>query len=369
MRVLFTSVPAYGHLLPLLPTAVAARAAGDEVAVSTGASMGATVGDLPFLPAGPEIPELFAEQARRPGAGDPTDATDLAGVTGLFSDTRIDLGFDAALAAAKGFQAEVIVSDVVDLVAPLVAAALGIPWVVHGITVEFPPPMVQSFFDGMTRQAEARGLRVPSRAALLELWPSFLQHDGYRLPDDGIALRPLPYRPPGSAPAPLPRGERPRVLITLGTTADMSIITGKLLASLSALDVEVVVTGAAVPDAPEDVRFVGFTPLADLLEGTDAVVTAGGAGTVIASLSHGIPMVALPTIADQPVLAERAASAGAALVLDPSEAEDRLASALRTVLDDPAPRSAAREVAARIAELPAPEAAWAELHRRLAQER
>jgi UDP:flavonoid glycosyltransferase YjiC (YdhE family) len=35
MRVLFTGIPVYGHLLPMLPLAVAARAAGDEVAVTT----------------------------------------------------------------------------------------------------------------------------------------------------------------------------------------------------------------------------------------------------------------------------------------------------------------------------------------------
>ncbi|MGI5240661.1 hypothetical protein [Dactylosporangium sp. CA-139066] len=33
MRVLFTAVPVYGHLLPLLPLAEAAATAGDETAV------------------------------------------------------------------------------------------------------------------------------------------------------------------------------------------------------------------------------------------------------------------------------------------------------------------------------------------------
>ncbi|GAA4668244.1 MULTISPECIES: glycosyltransferase [Amycolatopsis] len=367
MRVLFSSMPTHGHVLPLLPTAGAARAAGDEVAVSTGASLREVVGELRFLPAGPEMPELFAEQARRPGSRDPRRAEDLPAVTAFFGDVRIGLTFDAALAAAKAFQPELVVAEVADLVAPLVAAALGVPWVAHSISAAFPEPLARLFEEEVRRQAEARGLRVSPRSALLDLWPSFLQFDGYRPPADLVPVRPLPYRPPGSAPAPLARGERRRVLFTLGTTGDMSVVTGRLLASLSALDVEVVVTADPVPDAPDAVRFVGFTPLADLLEGTDVVITTGGAGTLIAALGHGIPMVTLPMVADQPLLAERAASLGAAAVVDPRQAEDRLADAVATVLGEPEYGATAREAAARIAQLPAPEAAWAEVLARLAQ--
>ena len=37
MKLLFTSVPAFGHLHPIMPLALAAQAAGDDVHVATGA--------------------------------------------------------------------------------------------------------------------------------------------------------------------------------------------------------------------------------------------------------------------------------------------------------------------------------------------
>ena len=39
MRILFTTWPAYGHLLPMLPLARAAQAAGHDVVVSSGADL------------------------------------------------------------------------------------------------------------------------------------------------------------------------------------------------------------------------------------------------------------------------------------------------------------------------------------------
>lgn len=59
--------------------------------------------------------------------------------------------------------------------------------------------------------------------------------------------------------------------------------------------------------------------LTELLRGVEVVVKSGGASTVLATLSRGIPMVVLPQGADQFINAERAASTGsAAVVHDPS---------------------------------------------------
>lgn len=47
------------------------------------------------------------------------------------------------------------------------------------------------------------------------------------------------------------------------------------------------------------VNEVGFTRLSDLLNGVDAVVAAGGAGTVLGAAAAGRPMVLLPYFPDQ----------------------------------------------------------------------
>ena len=75
---------------------------------------------------------------------------------------------------------------------------------------------------------------------------------------------------------------------------------------------------------------IGFVPLARLLPEVDAVIGAGGSGTVQATLAAGLPMV------------------------------------LRTVLTDPRYRAAAQEAAAAIRSMPAPEAALGDLLARAA---
>jgi UDP:flavonoid glycosyltransferase YjiC (YdhE family) len=67
------------------------------------------------------------------------------------------------------------------------------------------------------------------------------------------------------------------------------------------------------------VHAIGFVPLSKLLHEVDLVVPAGGTGTVLASLAHGLR----PFIADHLWNAERAAALGAAIVIDdPAEAGD-----------------------------------------------
>jgi UDP:flavonoid glycosyltransferase YjiC (YdhE family) len=364
MRVLFTGIPVYGHLLPMLPLAVAARAAGDEVAVTTADSMAAAVGDLDFFPAGAASAQLRAEHERRSGEPSRSSLSDVAWLVGLLGGTRVDLSYDAVLAVAREFRPDLIVADFVDVVAPLVAAAVGVPWARHNVTTSMPPEFTRAWLDELAGRAEAMGLTPAPRVACLEPLPPVLRAGDDAVAEDEIAVRPQPYRPPGSEPGGPRDDGRTRVLLTLGTEADPAVHLNRLLAGLSEVDAEVLVTTDAVPSAAH-IRFVGFTPLADLLEEVDAVITAGGAGTVAGTLGRGLPMVILPMVYDQSLVAERAAATGAAIVVPPEDAETELGKALAAVLDDPAYRAAAREVAARIAELPSPRAAWSELRRRV----
>ena len=62
MRIAFAANPALGHVLPLLPLALAARGTGHEVAFVGGASLTATLAafDLPHVVAGPpDLPAVF----------------------------------------------------------------------------------------------------------------------------------------------------------------------------------------------------------------------------------------------------------------------------------------------------------------------
>ena len=68
MRILFTSTPAHGHLLPMIPTMRAAAAAGHQIAVMTHPSIAALAPGVPVVPAGPDLATTLADVARRTGA-------------------------------------------------------------------------------------------------------------------------------------------------------------------------------------------------------------------------------------------------------------------------------------------------------------
>ena len=70
MRIAFAANPALGHVLPLLPLALAARDAGHDVAVIGGASVAGAVSrvGLRHVVAGPpDLPSVFASVPERAG--------------------------------------------------------------------------------------------------------------------------------------------------------------------------------------------------------------------------------------------------------------------------------------------------------------
>jgi UDP:flavonoid glycosyltransferase YjiC (YdhE family) len=157
--------------------------------------------------------------------------------------------------------------------------------------------------------------------------------------------------------------------VTLGTV----LLDGGLLAALVAAvaaadDVDVIALippGVTHPpaDPRTNVQFLGFTPMAQLLAaGVSVVVAAGGAGTVLAAMSHSIPMVLLPKGAEKPQNAERVAAAGAGITItDPTQA----GAAVRTVLADPSYRTSAAQIAHQINQAPDANQVWAAVRKRL----
>ncbi|GGM40569.1 glycosyltransferase [Dactylosporangium sucinum] len=367
MRVLFTAVPIHGHLLPLVPLAEAVTAAGDEAAVAVPPALAHLVGDLPALAVGPDIAALLAENDRRTGGADLADLSDIFPVASLFAGTRVDLAFDEALAQARDFGADVVVADDYDTIGPMVAAALRLPLVRHAIGLPVaPPPLVPAMAALLAPRYAERGLAPVDRVALVDPWPPALHSPGWSPPADRLPIRPRTYAGPVPVRLPPPRG--PRVLVTLGTVLLDGALLDALVDAVAALgDVDVL---AAVPpgvertlaDSRPNVHFVGFVPMAGLLAaGISVVVAAGGAGTVLAAMSEGIPMVLWPKGAEKPMNAERVASAGAGVVVDDPA---RSAGAVRHVLDDPSYRAAAARVAEQIRAAPDASEVWATLRDR-----
>ena len=96
-----------------------------------------------------------------------------------------------------------------------------------------------------------------------------------------------------------------------------------------------------------NIRVERYVPHSDLLPRTAVVVTMGGAGTVLAALKAGVPLVVVPTEWDKPENAQRVVEAGAGLRLEPNRCTpERLRGAVERVLQEPSFRQNAERLAA-----------------------
>lgn len=354
MRILFSSTPAFGHLLPMLPLAAAARRDGHEVAVLSHPSMTTSIAQMPLLPAGPSIPETLQDVTRRTE----TDALhDTSGPVEFFVESRISLGAEAALSAAASFAPDLIVADVVDYLGQLAAASLNVPWVAHGAALPLESGMADALDGAAAAHFARRSVTPVAPVAYIDPWPDSLLGENYTLPAERIAIRPEPHSDENitwSRPQFVGREDRPLVLVTLGTVVDDNATLAAILDSLGTLDVNVVAAPHAVTDFedyPVDsmrIHLAGFVPMKLLLEEVDVVVSSAGAGSVLSALSAARPMVLFPMGLDKPLNAARAAEAGAAVVID---AADQAGDAVARVLADHAVADGAAAVADEIARM------------------
>lgn len=370
MHILFSGTPQHGHLLPQLPLARAFRDRGDKVAVLTSAAFGPMLASegLPLLAVGPEIPELLAEAARLAGVDDPT-VPDPAVAAELFAGARIDLTADAAIAAAREFRPDLIVAEATDYVGPLVAAALQVPYAKLAFGPAIPAEFTDVFDATAERRYKERGLSVPAPAWYLDPCPEVLQGPGWEPPQGHLPLRPEAHQGPGAhdvrdtrdaaADATPSEGHRPKVLLSFGTHFAAPAVLRPVIQALAptadlVVTLGLTATAADYGDALDHVEFVGFTPLAELLDGIDLVVTHGGAGTTLGTLARGLPMVVVPQGADQFLQAGAVAGSRCGVAVMPPAGAEAVAAAVNDVLRNAEYRDNARRAATQIAAMPTP---------------
>jgi UDP:flavonoid glycosyltransferase YjiC (YdhE family) len=361
MRLLFSAVPAHGHVLPLVPFVRAAAHLGHDVAVMTSVVMQRPLAvELPgvtFLAAGPDpmaIGSLVAE--RFPGA-DPVNDPQPETVAEFFAGARVDLAHDAALDAARAWGPDLVVVDAVDFVGPLVAAELDLPYAMVAFGPDVPPEFTQPMLAVVAPRYSARGLTMQPPVAVLDPAPRSFQTPDWTATPLTLPFRAEAYRRDDQGVVPSADRDagatRPTVLVTLGTVFNDAALLSAILADVAALDVDVVATlGVQLTSPPleaPNVRYEGFRPLAELLPGVDVVVTTGGAGTVLAAAAAGVPMVVIPQGADQFINAARAVEAGVAVQeSDPAA----VGTAVRSLLGNAVVAAAARSVQQEISERP-----------------
>ena len=170
---------------------------------------------------------------------------------------------------------------------------------------------------------------------------------------------------PGQAPLPTWAhdldGSRKVVLVTQGTVANHNfglLIAPTLAALANEPDVLVVVTTGgrpveAIPGAvPSNARVASFLPFEWLLPRVDVLVTNGGYGSVNQAMSFGIPLVTAGMTEDKADVNARVAWSGVGLNLATNEPTPAaLCAAVRTVLDRPAYRLRASQMAGEFARI------------------
>jgi UDP:flavonoid glycosyltransferase YjiC (YdhE family) len=368
LRVLFATGGAYGHLFPVLPLALAARAAGHEVAVATDGSFHPLLAAAGLRPVQAGMTVRAAVALARADAA-PPDAAALA--FGSVMPRQVVTDLVPVLAADPP---DLVVYEVLNPGAAMAARlAGGIPVLCHGIGRVSGGPSWAVMADIWVGTAIGLGIAVPDQnraflgACFLDICPPSLQLPGFADGTARLPLRPVAWNPPAPRPALAGRGRersrprRPLIYLTFGTTFARPELLQQALDGLARLPADVLAaTGpataaAGLGEVPPNVSVLDWVPQADLLPEVDLVVSHGGSGTVLAALAAGRPQLVLPQGADQFSNARAVAGAGAGRMIMPAElSADRIAADARALLDDAGVRARAGELAGEIAALPAP---------------
>ncbi|MBW2495255.1 MAG: glycosyltransferase family 1 protein [Deltaproteobacteria bacterium] len=374
MRWLFSSHPLDGHLHPLIPLARAAKAAGHSVAFA--------------------VPPEFSDKVERIGFGalacgpawtDEPIASVYAKALEL-KDTRFFLSEFYADVAARSFapplldiisdwRPDAIVSDPTEFGSWVAAERAGIPRVFN-LWGLFIPEAFLVALAGSSLEALRASFDLPPdpaletlvRATKLLFGPRGYQAPGLEIPQSVHFFRPDTFDQTGDERLPgwvsdLP--ERPTVYVTLGTLFNTNPgLLETILEGLTGEDLNAVVTIGRDRDPAQLTRFgpnlhiERYIPQSLLLPHCDAVISHAGYGTLMGSLSHGLPSVLIPISADQPMHASRCAEIGSSVSLDRNElTPEAVRDATWRVLREPGFRIGAQALADEIAAMPGPDAA------------
>jgi UDP:flavonoid glycosyltransferase YjiC (YdhE family) len=374
MRILFSSTPGLGHLLPMLPLARAARKRGHDVVIASGSSLAdvAAAAGFPHEAMGPATIGAVVD-----------DISELAGLTGrrravvtlrrAFCETIAPAMADGVSELAERWRPDVVVHEDRELGSWVAAERLGIPHVTVQATA-WRPRMTDIGNEPLNTLRERYGLaRDEGLAGLygrlfLTTRPWSLRDGDAPMPEMTAELRPIADDrlastvTPNEDPFP-PRDGRARVAITLGTVNyDQVAVLRALIDGAVVAGAHVVVALGADPSSlgtvPAGVSVHAYVPMSVLLPAADLVAFHGGSGTMLAALAAGTPMLIVPFAADQPDNADRCLAAGVARVLTPKGLNaGAVKAAVEAIISGPDYRRRAREVADEVAAMPGPDAA------------
>lgn len=285
MRTILVTPSGYGHLHPLIPLARALEAAGHTVTV-------ATTGGV-------------VEEVRRLGidarsVGPPSDPPPFRSFGGP--------AIDSLLAMSEELEPDVFGHDHTVAAAGVPAELRGVPNVYTSVGTMRPPWMMESIEAWFAPVWQRYGLEQPAHAGLfrylyLDRCPPSLQPPEIRAVESAHAIRPVNFD--GADPGALPSwtrglGDRPVVYVTFGTAFNSPEMFAPVLEALRNEPLELIVTvgrnldPAELGHQPPNVHVERYLAQSLVLPLCDAVLCHGGSGSIMETLTCGLPMVILP---------------------------------------------------------------------------
>jgi UDP:flavonoid glycosyltransferase YjiC (YdhE family) len=383
VRILFTANPLVGHVYPMLPLMHAARAAGHEVVVATGADLVPDVQRRGFTTwtVGPGIGDVFAELARASAVPATSHEEQLRrDAVHLFGRPGVRRARDL-MSLATAWRPDIVISEIAEPAGREVAAVTGALHVSHGFGTHVPNMRALA---GVIFEHVSSELGTPNRlqsfatGIYLDPCPPGLQSTEFSGTDVRLVRPGVGRTAPGDRLPPQFRDlpERPLVYLTLGTVVNDPELARSVLDAVQDLPISIAVTTGPTVDPsvlgprPAHVAVASFVPQALLLPLASAVVSHTGSGTMLGALASGLPQVCVPQGADQFANAERVQAVGAGVRLLPDEVTpERLRGAVSAVLDDPAYARAARVIQGEIEAMPSAGEVLDDLVRQIRAER
>jgi UDP:flavonoid glycosyltransferase YjiC (YdhE family) len=372
VRILISTWPAHGHLLPMLPIARAARHAGHDVVIASGAEMAAEARRRGFEvwdvgPSRAEADAAFATVVPDISALDPAVRvpTIIAGIFGAAALRRAE----DLVPRVMAWRPDLVVHPITELAAAVAAERSGARRLVHGFG---PLPAEAWSWFGARFGELCDAWSVPALvdgildSPFVELCPPSLQRDAVAAFRRRVPMRPgsgdvmpgehLPWSADELAALPHAR----TVHLTLGTLFHSNThVFEAALAGLRELPVNVIVTvgpgadPATLGPQPPHVLVTDFVAHELLLPHCAAIISQGGPATILAALDHGIPHLVLPQGADQFLNAPVLEASGAGLALVPADATaERIGAATARLLEEPSFTAAARHMQSELLAMP-----------------
>ena len=355
----------------MLPLARALADAGHEVAFASGEPVigeAEAEGFATFrvgLARGTAEP--LARRVRQLAASLPPSQVRRFVFTELFVRVELEPRANDLLKIVEQWAPHVVVHDVAEFAAPLVATVAGIPYVEHSYGPAIENDVILAAGDATAAFWASHGLSAHPlggyyRYLYLDVCPPSLQVPGATT-GAVQGIRTVETQPPESQ-LPWLDGLRglPIVYITLGTVYNRDLgVFRALLDGLRDEGLNIVVTVGKQNDPaelgrqPSNVHVHQYIPQELLLPHCAAVATHGGAGSTLGALAFGLPLLVVPQGADHFHNADRVVAAGAGVQLMPDRlTADSARDAVRVLLHDDTFRDSARRIKKELDAMPEP---------------